>query len=776
KIPQKNVLIENVILRMLYSEFINSTSDELVRRLEPIHYVRALRLKGENITVTDNDIHCAAGGVFELKCYWSTVQFNRFSRGNIVGWNGFSGQQLRFCNNHLAGTHCTSFYGSPGGSENIFWAKNIHENNFDGNNRETITGDGHFHGYFDRVKNIMPTSFTLLPEIKNERGATLTGRSVLERGISTWYRPENELQRNGIVQIASGKGVGQFRRIREIVTDEKETMTVKLDRPWDILPDSESVIAISSFRRHFIYYRNQSYDSTCALQFYGSLLESLILENQTARTGGFNGDSMTGEPCWYNQFLNNEILNGNSYRGPRNESPATDAQLGLLSYGDGIKNYRYPLLRGCVVRGNHLVTNAFINVKGPVTDAILEGNCIENSDRGIVMEEAATGIWLGTNYFQHVKKPFQVALNSVISPHSVVRLSNIMNMGFSEEDFRQSFITRKEDNPEKITENYVKWFQSLMEKYAEKPENTGETVNAETPYIASLPNRKTLTVEDITLLTGLEIKFPNWKTAEEILENGASGTAPLYIQAQNSQVPATLKMWVDPADFPADGWSFDFPELHFGPGNDAAQNMKITKPAGRTRLLEIPICAEISGDGWAFRFRFTAKNPWGAITPTRWEISAPMENPSPTTHPVGIGYVPYEKLLNTLTETIKSTVAPCENSQIQGKTLLLNPKPKLGSKFEEKFPKNSVLYARTTLTAREPAQIRLSGWSSSALIFVNGKPIGTNQARGRWGFADLQEGENLLEIWLCVTPHESYYQFNLPQITWVSRPFAIIEE
>ena len=70
-----------------------------------------------------------------MRAYWSNVSNNRFCRGNIIGWNGFSGQQLIFADNHLGGANCTSFYGLPEGSENIYWGNNYHENNFDGNNR-----------------------------------------------------------------------------------------------------------------------------------------------------------------------------------------------------------------------------------------------------------------------------------------------------------------------------------------------------------------------------------------------------------------------------------------------------------------------------------------------------------------------------------------------------------------------------------------------------------------------------------------------------------------
>jgi hypothetical protein len=320
-----NVTIHNITLRMLYSQYINNNMDELKRRIYPIHYARALRLGGENVNITHNDIYCAAGGVFEIRAYYSNISDNILSRGNIIGWNGYSGQQLIIENNHLGGANCTSFYGLPEGSENIYWANNYHENNFDGNNRETITGDGRVHAYMDTVENSSPTSFTLKQD------------ADWKYGIDAW--------KNGAAQIAGGKGAGQIRRIKSI-----NGKKIELNTAWNITPDEKSVINISSFRRRFIYTENKAYDSTIALQLYGSMIEGILANNETSRTGGYNGDAMSGEANWFNQFLNNTIIAGNSYRGPRNQVPALDAQLGLLAYGTGTGKHKYPLVRSCVVR------------------------------------------------------------------------------------------------------------------------------------------------------------------------------------------------------------------------------------------------------------------------------------------------------------------------------------------------------------------------------------------------------------------------------------------
>ncbi|MDO4857558.1 MAG: hypothetical protein Q4A17_06415 [Thermoguttaceae bacterium] len=745
--PQKNVRIRNVTLRMIYSEYANAAMDETVRRLNPIHYARALRLCGENVQVWRNDVYCQAGGVFEIKCRWSSFTENRFSRGNIVGWNGFGGQQIIFAENHLGGANCTSFYGLPEGSENILWQKNVHEQNFDGNNRETITGDLRIHGYIDRVESITPTGFNLLKEIQAERGGgTLQGEKVLDRGISTWYKPENEPQLNGMVQLAAGTGAGQMRRIREIKTLEDGTIHVEVDRPWEILPDEETVVVIASFRRHFICRENKFNDSTVAFQCYGSLLESVIQENHSTRTGGINADSMSGEPSWFNQYLENQINGSGVFRGPRNEVPATNAQFGVLSYGNGAKSYQYPMLRGCVVRRNCLIHNTKLNVMGPVCEAIIENNSIINSPIGITVDPAARGIFLRENEMDEVQRPYDFAPESVVSDPVEIFRANVLAVSERPDGTLPETIsemlpeTISPDSLDSLRARVIREFAALCAK-----------------------EKRVVTPLEAELLTGVKLDFPNWQTTWHVLQNGEAGTNPLYIQVRNPLVAATLQMRVKPEDFPLEGWTFELPEFRLEPGKAVAENMKITKPEGFGALVPIPItCTLTAADGsWTLEFTTRAINPWAEATPKDWLVSAPMENPNPTKHPAGIGYVKYENLPKVPADQLTEQTA-------QDKKLTLIPSE--ADPTAQAAADGQVVYAVTTITAKNPARIGLKNWAQGALVFVNGRLIGTNQQRGQWGFAELNEGENRIECWIYVSKRNQF-QFKVPSVTWASGPF-----
>lgn len=715
-----NISIRNVTLRMLYSQYINSDMDELKRRLQPIHYARALRLGGENINVTGNDIYCAAGGVFEFRAYWSRISGNTFSRGNIVGWNGYSGQQLIFADNHLGGANCTSYYGLPEGSENIYWGNNYHENNFDGNNRETITGDGRVHTYMDTVENITPTSFTMKGEVK------------WSRGIDTW--------KQGAVQVAGGRGVGQLRRIKSI-----DGSKIELESAWDIIPDETSVINISSFRRRFIYTENKAYDSTVALQLYGSMIEGIIADNETSRTGGYNGDAMAGEANWFNQFFDNTIESGNSYRGPRNEVPALDAQLGLLAYGTGTGDYKYPLVRSCVVRNNELKCDAKLNVMGWVVDSLLEKNRVANSNVGVTISDAARNIVLRNNVFDGVYKPYEYNQQSVVI-RPVEELWSAMNgaavlMGWhADKDMPADWheINTNEELADATQEGVAAAWERAVKAFAEQ--NGGKPISdklAET-------------------LMGIQVQTPNWQTAYSTIRDGRAGTSSLLLRIPNSRIKAHLKLSVRQEDFPFEGWSFVIPELDLEPGKSADFNATITKPEGRARMLRIPLCGELSGDDWKLTFTTTTSDPWDTITLDKFKVSQPFDNP--LGRQVRLGYIKYEQIPMAVKDQLVDAVTEFGRFAF-------------ASSYADPANEGKIIYGITTLKAKGPVTVRFQ-FGGNCLVFVNGKVVGTTLGRGQWGFVRLEEGENKVET-LMLPAKRDEWRFGLPKITWAEKAMVI---
>ena len=559
-----NISIRNVTLRMLYSQFINADMDELKRRLPPLHTTRALRLGGENVAVAGNNIYCAAGGVFEFCASWSTITDNVFSRGNIIGWNGFSGQQLIVENNHLGGANCIAFYHWPEGSENIYWGNNYQENTFDGNNRESMSGDLRTIVYQNTVENITPTSFTTIPG-RNKPWLTPSILNTTAEAASP--AGQSDIWEKGAVQIAAGKGVGQIRRIKSI-----QGAKIELAAAWDILPDKTSVMYISSFRRRFIYTENKVYDSSIALQFYGSMIEAIVANNVTARTGGYTGDSNRDLPNWFNQFLDNTIETGLAYRGPRNEVPAKDAHVGFLGSGS-----EYPVIRSCVIRNNKLNSSAKLDVVGNIVDCLLEKNIVSNAGVGVTIHDDARNIVLSKNVFDAVSKPYEYSSKSV-----VIRPLEELHSAMEGVCTLLGWKTR-EAMPVEWRE--IATNQELVSATAEQLLPVWEKL---VRAFARQNRAKPVSEKVVDALLGIRVQTSSWQSAAPKARDGKAGQSSLRVCIPNSRVKAHLKLSVQPEDFPFDGWEFAFPELCLNRGRARKRTRRLRSPREKWGCYEFP--------------------------------------------------------------------------------------------------------------------------------------------------------------------------------------------
>ena len=352
------------------------------------------------------------------------------------------------------------------------------------------------------------------------------------------------------------------------------------------------------------------------------------------------------------------------------------------------------MLRGCVVRGNCLIHNTKLNVMGPVCEAIIERNSIVNSPIGITVDPAARGIFLRENEMVNVQRPYDFAPESVVSDPVEIFRANVLAVSERPDGTLPETIsemlpeTISPDSLDSLRARVIREFAALCAK-----------------------EKRAVTPLEAELLTGVKLDFPNWQTTWHVLQNGEAGTNPLYIQVRNPLVAATLQMRVKPEDFPLEGWTFELPEFRLEPGKAVAENMKITKPEGFGALVPIPITGTLTAaDGsWTLEFTTRAINPWAEATPKDWLVSAPMVNPNPTKHPAGIGYVKYENLPKVPADQLTEQTA-------QDKKLTLIPSE--ADPTAQAAADGQVVYAVTTITAKNPARIGLKNWAQGALVFV----------------------------------------------------------
>lgn len=356
-----------------------------------------LRLRGSNIEVEGCDLYGSGRAFFLLRGRGARIRRNTLYNGRW-GWYCISGADgVVFEENELTGTDLMSTGGGinclygVSWSQNVFYARNrlarMH-----GWDREAMTSDAGGGAYCGPVTSAAPRSVTLADEA-NWRKKDWTGAAVF---------------------VLDGRGTGQYRRIVGW-----EGRRVEVDEPWKIVPDDTSTVSVTMLQRNYYFIGNEFSDAGVAIQLYGMAIGHVMAGNRSTRTGGFHNFGMSYhgiQPSWYNQWLGNEILEGNIYQGGHNQHKlSAPAHLGVFAFPPRA-DWSHPLTLCTIVRRNRLRNNAHIAIGGTdpdnsrirepaVQDVIVENNHVANSDVGIWLRRAADGVLLRGNTFENVAEP-----------------------------------------------------------------------------------------------------------------------------------------------------------------------------------------------------------------------------------------------------------------------------------------------------------------------------------------------------------------------------------
>lgn len=202
------------------------------------------------------------------------------------------------------------------------------------------------------------------------------------------------------VRILDGPGVGQFRRVLSL--DGKRLV---MDRPWDVPPEKSSVVCAGNYMGRYLFVGNVFSDTGVAVQLYTGALDCVVVGNRSIRSGGFRGwgqqDGPGPAPCWYVQFLDNEITEGYGVEGRELNGGQSSIHL-IGAWGSG--TYHGPTTRGVVIRGNCLQNHAHILLRANLRDVLIEQNTVRNARYGILGDcwSEQEGILLRANTFDHV--------------------------------------------------------------------------------------------------------------------------------------------------------------------------------------------------------------------------------------------------------------------------------------------------------------------------------------------------------------------------------------
>lgn len=373
-----HVFLQRLRLRLIkypYLTPVYGDAEEFVRRWKT--HGEGIQVGGDNVQVTDCDLQINGSPIGMSGCRYSRVAHNRFDAFKD-GWSHIEGcEQFLFEDNAFHGGTC----GIAPGALNahfIYYARNQFDQTYD-HDREGMTFDGGGHTYIGKIARANGTQL-------------VTAEKVAWRWGS-WV--------GGYVFLMNGTGAGQVRRIVRY-----DGNTIELDQPWTIPPDAQTEIHIAKFKGRCLFVGNEWSDVTIAIQLYGCSVDVIVADNVSRRSGGFNSHGLFKgdgpEPSWRVQYFGNQIVEGNGLRGPMNSHPPSDSALAILSRD---RRNPYPLVRGAVVRRNHLHNNARIALgAGNMEDLVIENNLVEDADVGIEMT-AIPGVLLRGNQFHNVRQP-----------------------------------------------------------------------------------------------------------------------------------------------------------------------------------------------------------------------------------------------------------------------------------------------------------------------------------------------------------------------------------
>jgi len=204
------------------------------------------------------------------------------------------------------------------------------------------------------------------------------------------------------VFVLGGDGAGQFAQI-----ESADGNVLTLDRSWTVAADTTSRVTITPMVQNYLIVDNEFSDAGVAVQFYGTSVNNVVAGNTSSRTAGFlnRGEWYHHyEPSWYNQYLDNSIVDGAVYRGgPDNSIFAGEAVIG--AYGMFHAQNDPPLVLGVIMRRNRLSKNSRIELQGCtgskplLSSAVIEKNIVLNDIEPIRGQYPDCDVLVHENFF-----------------------------------------------------------------------------------------------------------------------------------------------------------------------------------------------------------------------------------------------------------------------------------------------------------------------------------------------------------------------------------------
>jgi hypothetical protein len=255
---------------------------------------------------------------------------NQPGQGN-GGYSGGSG---------LSVSRGNSQYGQSALSRDIYIGYNTFQN-MGSNDQQVITNDGDGGSYFGPIASSTASTVTLADD-------------------PAWNWMGTTNPQAAVMAIVFGTGVGQYSFL-----ESYSGRTISLSSPWQVLPDTTSVVGILQYELNMTIAHNTITNTLGASIVLGDALEGVIEDNVLTNSGQgilISGFGPYGGPAAFGPVINTDVLR-NAIAVGAGTMIARDANPYI--WGIGIQDFPGCLLSGLMIRNNTVPSmNVIYNTDG----------------------------------------------------------------------------------------------------------------------------------------------------------------------------------------------------------------------------------------------------------------------------------------------------------------------------------------------------------------------------------------------------------------------------
>lgn len=669
----RDITIRRVTFKLIIDQYLLKNTAEYEKRA----YLRGNGIVIRNarfVRIEDCDIYCSKEGSSTL-FFVVSGEYVRMAncRINGSGWAVVGGDKVIFEKNDAY--NCT--YSISSVSRNLYWGENRQHDLFT-NNREAITHDGARVAFRGTVGAACEGT-----RMRLDFG---DGKPAFSGGPAFWVGHD--------VQIIGGRGAGQTRTVTSITNG----VEVTIDRPWTIRPDATSRFVVAAERRRLLYVDNDTEDSSIAIQLYGGLTEGVLARNRSARSGGFRGFGMVYHsiiPLWFVQYFENEVTEGNSYRGPANQVPPMDSGIDIADHGNNLT-----LTRSCVIRRCSVHNNGWIGMASD--NGVVENCTVRHSDTGVRAAGKHAGtLVLANNRFEQVVEPLDAPVRDRARMHPAERLLALLGgaetaAGTGAPQAWAPIRRRLDACAAAMRADDAETDALVRDAWLEALRALGPTAPGGRPWDAAV----------VRSLLGASVGVRPWdaEVTQAVADSRSrSFTLPVVV----STAPAAPKMTCRIEPLALSGWTLgEGGERPFDAAGRTVCALPATSPEGFKGMGALPLTCEWRGEGWRVRSR----HPAALLAEnrlTQWIMAAPFQG--------GVSNLNAAASWRVMTE-----------ANVHGQM-------NLGAVT------GAVACAALRVTRPTAVTFHFSG---PIRLFVGTVRVGTDLSRGTWGSVVLQAGDH----------------------------------